>query len=158
MDAAPVILRVSEKRPVSPSIEARRAIFENTPENIPVVSELAMDIQDPVTGEFVTLTEYRKRQRERAQGVVKMQVDKFEALDEVAMKEIATRKLQDESRQKKVRSWTRPDSSSTPSSPIEPRRMGSLELPSDEKIATPTASPAATPTATPAAAPTPTKS
>lgn len=110
-------------------IDSRRAMFENSPDNLPEAKEIKYDVLDPVTGERVTLVEYRERQKERMQGVVKLHAAKYEDLDEQALKELETKKLQDETRKREVRSWTKPDTTSNPSSPIEPRRMGDLELP-----------------------------
>lgn len=127
-----IMARASSEAQINPPkglIDARRAMFENTPDNIPEAKEIKYDVLDPVTGEHVSLPEYRERQRERMQGVVKEHTTKYEELDEKALKEVETTKLQNETRKREVRSWTKPDSSSAPSSPTEPRKLNELELP-----------------------------
>lgn len=119
----------AEKGEVSSNMMAQRAIFENTPDDLPEAKNVAKDVLDPVTGEFVTLAEYRQLQKERLDGVVKEQVDKYEEMDEAAMKVAATEKLQMEARASgpKVRSWTKPDGSSNPSSPLSPSKPGTFD-------------------------------
>ena len=116
---------------ISPLISARRHIFEMGDDTIPEAKDLLMDVKDPVTGDMVTLAEYRRRQSERAQGVVKVHVEKYESIDEKALKEMETRKLQEESRAKGregIRHWTVPEPSS-PSSPkpTPPKRDFTLQ-------------------------------
>lgn len=72
-----------------PSIDTRRAIFDTAEDRLPEVKELRRDVLDPVTKENITLEEYRKRQMEQAQGVVRERVEKFEEIDEERSKEIA---------------------------------------------------------------------
>lgn len=72
-----------------PSIDTRRAIFDKAEDRLPEVKELRRDVLDPVTKENITLEEYRKRQMEQAQGVVRERVEKFEEIDEERSKEIA---------------------------------------------------------------------
>ena len=112
---------------LSPLINARRHIFETGDDTIPEAKKLDMDVKDPVTGDMVTLAEYRRRQSERAQGVVKEHVEKYESIDEKALKEVETRKMQEESRSKGregSRNWTvaEPSSPSTPKSASSPMK------------------------------------
>lgn len=76
-------------QPEGPSILKRRAMFEQDSEELPQAKETVKDVHDPVTGEYITLTEYRRRQMERAEGLVKERVEQYEDVDEAAAKEIA---------------------------------------------------------------------
>lgn len=72
------------------SIDTRRAMFEQTDgDELPEPKELKRDVHDPVTGEYITLSEYRQRQKERARGVVKEKIENFEAVDDKSAKEKA---------------------------------------------------------------------
>lgn len=73
------------------SIDTRKAMFDNAEDELPEVKEkdLRRDVLDPVTKEHVSLEEYRKRQMERAQGVVKERVDKFEEIDDERSRQLA---------------------------------------------------------------------
>ena len=70
-------------------IDTRRAMFDKSEDTMPEPANLKRDVLDPVTNEYITLEEYRMRQRERAQGVVKERVEKFEEADDVMSKEMA---------------------------------------------------------------------
>lgn len=71
------------------SIDKRRAMFEQSNEELAQPKELSRDVHDPVTGEFITLAEYRKRQMERAEGLVKERVEQYEDVDEATAQERA---------------------------------------------------------------------
>lgn len=68
--------------PIMSSIDTRRAMFDRTEDELPQAEELRRDVLDPVTNEYISLDEYRERQRERAQGMVKERVEKFEEIDD----------------------------------------------------------------------------
>lgn len=69
----------------SSTIDDRRAMFEKPDgEELPPAKDLKRDILDPVTNEYITLTEYRERLKMRAQGVVKERVEEFEGVEDLA--------------------------------------------------------------------------
>ncbi|KAI0564479.1 hypothetical protein FGB62_25g171 [Gracilaria domingensis] len=72
-----------------PSIDSRRAMFDTTEDELPKPSEVNRDVFDAASNEYITLEEYRRRQRERAQGLVKERLEKFEEIDEEVSKEKA---------------------------------------------------------------------
>ncbi|CAN8074271.1 unnamed protein product [Agarophyton chilense] len=72
-----------------PSIESRRAMFDHTEDELPKASDMNRDVYDAVSKEYITLEEYRRRQRQRAQGLVKERLEKFEEIDEEVGKEKA---------------------------------------------------------------------
>lgn len=71
------------------SIDDRRAVFNREEDVLPNPKEIQRDVLDPVTNEYVTLSEYRERQRVRAHGLVKERVEKFEEIDDQTSKEKA---------------------------------------------------------------------
>lgn len=71
------------------SIDTRRAMFDRAEDRLPEVREVRRDVLDPVTNELISLEEYRQRQMERAQGVVRERVEKFEGIDEERSRQIA---------------------------------------------------------------------
>lgn len=72
-----------------PSIDSRRAMFDRSEDELPKPVDLRRDVLDPVTSEYITLEEYRTRQSERAQGLVKERLEKFEEIDDEMSKEKA---------------------------------------------------------------------
>ena len=75
--------------PDGTAFDTTRAMFDNTKDDLPEVGDLNRDVFDPVMKEYITLPEYRKRQAERAQGVVKERVEKFEEIDDQVSKQKA---------------------------------------------------------------------
>lgn len=75
--------------PEMSSIDTRRALFDRAEDRLPEVREIRRDVLDPVTNELISLEEYRQRQMERAQGVVRERVEKFEGIDEERSRQIA---------------------------------------------------------------------
>lgn len=75
--------------PKLPSIDTRRAIFDRAEDRLPEVKEVQRDVLDPVTNEFISLEEYRQRQMERARGVVRERVEKFEEIDDERSRQLA---------------------------------------------------------------------
>lgn len=75
--------------PEMSSIDTRRALFDRAEDRLPEVREIRRDVLDPVTNELISLEEYRQRQMDRAQGVVRERVEKFEGIDEERSRQIA---------------------------------------------------------------------
>lgn len=73
----------------STAFDNTRAMFDNTKDDLPEIGDLKRDVFDPVMKEYITLPEYRQRQTERAQGVVKERVEKFEEIDDQVSKQKA---------------------------------------------------------------------
>lgn len=92
-----LVQEVDDEKPVTAAalvagevdIDSRRAMFDKGDDELPQAKELRRDVYDPVSKEYVSLEEYRKRQREQAQGVVKERVEKFEEIDDERSRQLA---------------------------------------------------------------------
>lgn len=117
------------------SIDTRRAIFDSAEDHLPEVKELRRDVLDPVTNEYISLEEYRKRQMDRAQGVVRERVEKFEGIDEERSRQIAEHNAIEAARTEAIvkASWSfkrRKWNESTPERPMFTKE----DLTSDEPL------------------------
>lgn len=108
------------------SIDTRRAMFDRAEDRLPEAKEMKRDVLDPVTNEFISLTEYRQRQRERAQGVVRERVEKFEEIDDELSRQKAKLAAIEAARTeaKEKVTWSFKDKS-LPRSPMSNRDSGS---------------------------------
>lgn len=122
-----------------PSIDTRRALFDHAEDHLPEVKEVTRDVLDPVTNEYTSLEEYRRRQRERAQGVVRERVEKFEEIDDARSKQIAEHAAIEAARAEAIGNarWTfksKPDMKSPGLSTLS--SSSAKELPSEDRSPT----------------------
>eukprot|EP00177_Eucheuma_denticulatum_P000724 GFKZ01001303.1.p1 GENE.GFKZ01001303.1~~GFKZ01001303.1.p1 ORF type:complete len:402 (-),score=74.48 GFKZ01001303.1:1068-2273(-) len=86
IDKAPT--REESMHTVTP-FDNRRAQFEDGDSELPEPREVTRDVLDPVTGELISLAEYRVRQMARAEGLVKERVGQYENVVDERAKEMA---------------------------------------------------------------------